>query len=59
MADNDKYRMFKQFMHNELQISKEDIHQWVKESVEEEVKKLVAQSYGTFNIESCIEKHIT
>ncbi len=27
----EKYKMFKQFMHNELGITKEDIREWVKE----------------------------
>ena len=37
---NDKWKMFKNYMHNELGITKEDIEQWTKEAVEE-----VATSY--------------
>lgn len=55
---NDKYKMFKNFMHNELDISKEDIRQWVKEAVAEEARKLVLQSYESFNVESYIENCI-
>ena len=47
---NEKYKMFKQFMHNELGITKEDIREWVKESVREEVVKLVAKTYDDFDV---------
>lgn len=33
--------MFKNFMHNELGITKDDIRYWIKESVREEVKKML------------------
>jgi hypothetical protein len=36
MEPKDKYTLFKNFMHNELGISREDIREWVKESVKEE-----------------------
>jgi serine protease inhibitor len=54
MGDS-KYKMFRNFMINELQISKEDIQEWVKESVTQEVKKLVNQEYQKFSIEKVIE----
>lgn len=46
----EKYRMFKQFMHNELGITKEDIREWVKESVREEAAKMVAKTYEDFDV---------
>ena len=46
----EKYRMFKQFMHNELGITKEDIREWVKESVREEAQRLVAKTYDDYNV---------
>ena len=55
---NGKYKMFKNFMHNELEITKEDIKGWVLESVQSEVKKVVDEAYGKFNIKKVIEKRI-
>ena len=46
---SEKYKMFKQFMHNELGITKEDIREWVKESVREEAAKMVAKTYEDEN----------
>lgn len=46
----EKYRMFKQFMHNELGITKEDIREWVKESVREEAARMVAKTYEDFDV---------
>ena len=42
--------MFKQFMHNELGITKEDIREWVKESVREEAQRLVAKTYDNYDV---------
>lgn len=58
MTVNDKYKMFKNFMHNELGISKEDIREWVRESIKEEVKNIVTQAYGKCNIENEVRKAI-
>jgi len=46
----EKYKMFKQFMHNELGITKEDIREWVKESVREEAAKLIANTYEDYDV---------
>lgn len=46
----EKYKMFKQFMHNELGITKEDIREWVKESVREEAAKMIAKTYEDFDV---------
>lgn len=46
----DKYRMFKQFMHNELGITKEDIREWVKEAVREEAARLIAKTYDDYDV---------
>ena len=47
---SEKYKMFKQFMHNELGITKEDIREWVKESVREEAAKMIAKTYEDFDV---------
>lgn len=36
-----KYQMFKNFLHNELELSKEDTKQWIVEAIQEEVHKVV------------------
>ena len=46
----EKYKMFKQFMHNELGITKDDIREWVKESVREEAAKMIAKTYDDFDV---------
>ena len=46
----EKYRMFKQFMYNELGITKEDIREWIKESVREEARKLIEKTYDAYDV---------
>lgn len=59
MSSNDKYRMFKEFMHNELGITKEDIRTWVKESAQEEARKIVSQACGSFDVKREIRNLLT
>ena len=54
----DKYAMFKNFMHNELGITKEDIREWVRESVQEEVRKVVNNTFDSFSVEDECRKEI-
>lgn len=58
MKAEDKYGMFKNFMHNELGISKEDIREWIKLSITEEVEKIVNKTYENFDIEVFIRKEL-
>jgi hypothetical protein len=44
----DKYRMFKNYMYNDLGITKEDIKQWTKEAVKE-----VALEYLLHHMSNC------
>ena len=53
---NDKWSMFKNYMHNELGITKEDIQKWLKDAIQEEARKLVKQTYGEFSVQKEIEK---
>jgi len=52
---NDKYTMFKNFMHNELAISKDDIKKWTQDAI-----KQVAEDYvhHQMNEETLIAKII-
>lgn len=57
-AKNDKWMMFKNYMHNELGITKEDIRDWIEDAVKIEVEKLVHDSFKNFDIEKKIESAI-
>lgn len=56
---NDKWSMFKNFMHNELEITKEDIRFWIKEAVSEQVTQLVNNQFDNFNLKHLIHSEIT
>ena len=55
---NDKWSMFKNYMHNELGITKDDIREWISDAVKEEAILLVEQTFEKFDIDSRIEKAI-
>jgi hypothetical protein len=42
----DKYKMFTNFMYNELGITKDDIRDWVKEAVYEVAEKYVQHEFS-------------
>lgn len=50
-----KYLMFKNYIHNELGITKEDIVVWIKESIQDIVKDLTNQAYGKFSLEQAVK----
>ncbi len=52
---NDKWTMFKNSMHNELAISKEDIRVWVKEAVHEEARKMLANTFEDYSVRDIIK----
>lgn len=55
---NDKWLMFRNYMANELGITKEDIREWIQDITHEEVKNVVANAYGRVDIESEIRHAI-
>jgi hypothetical protein len=55
---NDKWVLFKNYMHNELGITKEDIREWINDAIREEVKNVVDNAYGKCSIEDMIRKEI-
>lgn len=55
---NDKWLLFKNYMHNELGITKEDIREWVHDAVREEVKNVVNNAYGKCSLEDMIRREI-
>jgi hypothetical protein len=56
---DNKWLMFKNYMHNELGITKEDIRQWVQDSVEEQAKKLVDKEFNNFDVHKVVQRIIT
>jgi hypothetical protein len=57
-SKDDKWVMFRNYMTNELGITKEDIRTWIKDIIHDEVKNVVQQAYGRVNIESEIKNEI-
>lgn len=57
-SNNDKWIMFKNYMHNELGITKDDIRSWIKEAAEEQAGRLVEQEFGKFDVKRTFSKRI-
>lgn len=55
---DDKWLMFKNYMHNELGITKDDIRVWIKEAAHEEARKLVDQTFKRFDIKDFCNQYI-
>ena len=56
---NDKWVMFRNYMANELGITKDDVREWIKDAIHDEVKDVVAHAYGRCDIEEMIRRTIT
>lgn len=54
MDGDNKYKMFRNYMVNELGIGREDIERWTKEAIAENIKRLV----GQMNIEGMVRQLI-
>lgn len=57
-SKNDKWSLFKNYLHNELGITKEDIREWLEEAVREEARKLIADSFKSYDIRDRIDDAI-
>jgi hypothetical protein len=55
----DKWKMFKNYMHNELGITKDDIRDWVKEAVVEQAERMVKKEFDNFDVHRVVEKVIS
>lgn len=55
---DDKWVMFRNYMANELGITKEDIREWIMDAVHQEVEQVVNNAYGRCNLEDFIKKEI-
>jgi len=56
---DDKWKMFKNYMHNELGITKEDIREWIENAVEKQANSLVNNEFKSFDVHNVIERVIT
>jgi hypothetical protein len=56
---DDKWKMFKNYMHNELGITKYDIKQWIEDAVERQAEALVKHQFDNFDVASVVQKIIT
>ena len=54
-----KWLMFKNYMHNELGITKENIRQWIEDAVKEQAEKLVKNEFSNFDVHKVIERVIS
>ncbi len=53
-----KWLMFKNYMHNELGITKEDIRQWVEDAVKEQADRMVKNEFNSFDVKDIVKKII-
>jgi len=59
MKENEnKWLMFKNYMHNELGITKEDIRQWIQDAVEEQARKLIQNEFNNFDVKNIVNRII-
>jgi hypothetical protein len=59
MTGVDKYHLFTQFMYNELGISKDDIKQWVHDTVYEVASTYVENEFSRQSLDSRIQAIIS
>ena len=53
---NDKWLMFRNYMINELGITKEDIREWIQDAVRIEAKKMAEDAFSRENPEQMIRR---
>ena len=55
---SDKWVMFRNFMYNELGITKEEVREWINDAIEEQVKLVVDNTFSKVDVERICEKTI-
>lgn len=55
---DDKWVMFKNYMHNELGITKEDIREWIDNSVEEQVRLVLDNTFKNIDLRDIICREV-
>ena len=54
-----KWLMFKNYMHSELGITKEDIRQWIEDAVQEQAERLVKNEFKSFDVHRVVQRIIS
>lgn len=54
---NDKWMMFKNYMHNELGITKDDIRAWLKEAVKSQAELMLQKTFD--DMDKFVRNHIS
>lgn len=55
---NDKWLMFKNYLHNELGITKDDIRAWLKEAVQSQAELMLQKTFDDFDMDKFVRNHI-
>lgn len=55
---NDKWTMFKNYIHNELGITKDDIRAWLKEAVQSQAELMLKKTFDDFDMDRFVRNHI-
>lgn len=55
---NDKWLMFKNYIHNELGITKDDIRAWLKEAVQSQAELMIKKTFDDFDMDTFVKRHI-
>lgn len=53
---NDKWTMFKNYIHNELGITKDDIRAWLKEAVQSQAELMLKKTFD--DMDTFVRRHI-
>jgi len=52
----EKWKMFRNYMHNELGITKDDIKSWIEDAVKDEAKRMIDSTYDNFSPKKVVEQ---
>jgi hypothetical protein len=51
---NDKWTLFKNYLHNELGVTKDDIRVWLEEAIQEEARKMIHNTFKEYSIKQIV-----
>jgi len=52
--EKNKWLMFKNYMHNDLGITKEDIREWVIDAVKQQAEKMLKNEFESFDVKDVV-----
>jgi hypothetical protein len=55
---DDKWIMFKNYMHNELGITKQDIRTWIEQAVKDQAEAMVKNEFQKFDVQETVRNII-